>query len=399
MLPARLAGMITQPRFVSPPPADDLDDHLAECTPAGGGPELPRLDHEMLRVGANDERIFGIEYIVGGQYAEQDGSARTRFAYVVGDPYAEPLTAIEMLTKEDLRRIPRLDATTRALLDDKEPSWLLGERELLPGWRRLEIEGSRVVGQILTVNPALVEGLDLVYPPDRIYLFETAVRERGVLVPTRRLSSSRASHVLQSIVGVAQRRTVQTAVMEAIMAAALRANRRLDPFELELRPFPFEWWVQLPSFVEAQRTVEKRHVSTYVFQSEDDVERVLSLKAWHAPSGKERYGFASVATVEPTLARKRPLPTTRRLRGCDELKYDSELQQLKIRLAISRFNASKRVSGASLAGKAEAEAEASSGEPLKYSLLERRWVARTTAAPTPQELLAAYPGARAWVHW
>ena len=75
---------------------------------------------------------------------------------------------------------------------------------------------------------------------------------------------------------------------------------------------------------------------------------------------------------------------------------DTQKASLRVRVSLARFNASKRVRGASVG--APTAAQVDSGQPMKFSLLERKWVPRETKAPTPAQLLAAY-GQSPFAHW
>ena len=88
--------------------------------------------------------------------------------------------------------------------------------------------------------------------------------------------------------------------------------------------------------------------------------------------------------------KRKALPTIKRERDVNNMLYNTETQELRLRLSLARFNNSKRVRGAPL-GKAQ---RGESGEPLKYSLLACDWVPRSERAPTPAQLLARHPPSR-----
>ena len=94
--------------------------------------------------------------------------------------------------------------------------------------------------------------------------------------------------------------------------------------------------------------------------------------------------------------KKGALPTMRRVAGVNDFLYDTEKRTLRIRVSMARFAASKRVSGASVGGPTQADLSLS--VPLKYSLLEGKWIPRSSPAPTAAELLARFPGP-SWAHF
>ena len=124
---------------------------------------------------------------------------------------------------------------------------------------------------------------------------------------------------------------------------------------------------------------------------------------WHAPQGKELNGFFLI--VVPLLsASVAPCATVdpRRVKGLKKheynfIAYDTETQQLTVRLSLARFNASARVRGASVG--APPVGAPPGGGRWKYSLLERMWVASSTRAPTPRELKERYPAGPQWLYW
>jgi hypothetical protein len=131
-------------------------------------------------------------------------------------------------------------------------------------------------------------------------------------------------------------------------------------------------------------------------EDEADAEQLLGCVAFPAPTSKERYGFNLVAPPKRGGQRSTAhLPTTRRVAGTNDLLYDTEKAHLRVRLSLARFNASKRVRGASVGAPPEEEAKE---QQMKFSLLERKWVPKTTKAPTPAELNAAY-AVPAFAHW
>ena len=162
-----------------PVPSDAHSCHLEVEVPLGGGPGLPRLEHEYLRLGANDARIHAVVYQDG---VDQDGAAILKHAYVYGNPYANVLTAIEMLTLDDLARFSSSSPAKRLLRTPvEERSYGIGADELLPGSCTVKLRLEQIVEQIVVVNPALLEALADAYASTKIRTFELAVQRGGIL--------------------------------------------------------------------------------------------------------------------------------------------------------------------------------------------------------------------------
>ena len=370
---------------------------------AGGGPAIG-ADGEQLRVGADEARIFGVTVLIDGA---------TRDAYVDGDPYAEPLSGVEMLDHAALAH-ETTDAATCELLaepDLEKRAYLNGKRELLPGWRRLEFSRSAIVAQFTAVNPSLLEGASLLEDADRLYSFEGKVVEGGKFVPLRRFGERLAAARVQRF-AVERRGATRAAALTAMQELVVRRTEgketALDPIEISSRgPWPLEYLAPLPVWTRMRRSPNERFLLSAVFESDADLYANLGLLAWPSPLSKAPRGYLSA--MVPKLASECVAGATlqpRRVAGLRKhevnfISYNTETRELTLRLSLARFNGAKRVRGATVGvPPKDPPPGAVAGQPVwKYSLMERDWVPWATRAPTPAELAVRYPGLAAWQHW
>jgi hypothetical protein len=380
---------------------------------AGGGPHLEVLG-EQLRIGADESRIFGV--VVDAASDGGDGgnsTSRRRHVYIDGNPYADPLTGIEMLDHAELKELSTDPATLGLLaIDDFDQRvFLNNRRELMPGWRRLTFRRSAIVAQFISVNPSLLEGASLLEDVKHLYSFEGQITPGGTFEPLRRFGERLAAMRVRRL-AVERRGASLDAALGALQELLVRRAARLtalDPAEIRSNgPWPLEYVAMLPAFARMRRSPEERHVLSHVFENDADLFANVGLLAWPAPTGKERRGYLSAAV--PGVAADRVPGATlqpRRVAGfrkheLNYLSYDTETRELTLRVSLARFNGSKRVRGASVgAPPSEPPAQGTvAGRPwYKYSLVERKWVPWATRAPTPAELHARYPGLQEWSHW
>ena len=379
-----------------------IAEGLATRIAPGGGPDLE--DGEQIEIGADELIIHGVEYSV-------DEMGGTAFAYITGNPFDDPLTGTEMLTHEMLRAIAT-DPTTINLLNIKQTNqrqYLCGAKELLPGWRDVSFARSAIRRTIVSVNPTLVEGVALLRGGNDTFSFECAVLPHGALRPLRRCSDSTARRLLPRLLSPsvrALRQTAQVWLQDVLRSRTTAAARNLDPLEFKV-PCPFAFIVAMPCFGAMKRSPEKKHVLTHIFTSNAEVDAIVGILGWHAPMGKETNGFFLV--VVPQLPEDIASGTTssctldpRRVTGLKKHEYnfisfDTETQELTVRLSVARFNASVRVRGASV-GPPPADPPPAGGT-WKYSLLLREWVPNSVRAPTPRVLKERYPACAQWMHW
>ena len=372
---------------------------------AGGGPTLD--DGEEIYAGADELVVSGVEYINTVAATDALAGFETAFAYITSNPYDDPLVGIEMLDHPRLRALATCP-TTRALLDQpvlEKRLYLNGSKELVPGWRTVTIARSAIRRAIIAVAPALLEGVTLLRGAGDVFTFECAARSSGALVPLRRCSESlaraRLARLLQPsprAVGGLARAWLQDLVPKKVEAA----KGSMDPLEFTV-PCPYSFVVSFTFFAAMRRSSEKRHVISYILEGVEDADAFLGFLGWHAPQGKEINGFYLIVTPTPPVEVAHGATINpRRVKGLSRheynyVSYDTETQELTVRLSVARFNASKRVRGASV-GTPPADPPPGGGT-WKYSLLDRAWVPASHHAPTVAQLKARYPAGPAWMFW
>ena len=267
--------LIVKPRLVQPCAADDHRCHLAVHVERGGGPELTHLNEgEILELGADDERIFVIKY-------QKQSSAAVKHAYVVGDPYADPLDAVVVYTRDELAALPSLDDATAKLL--RMPAtrrhFLRGDGhdELVPGTRRVKVPRAAILEQIVMAAPPLLEGLRVHYSPGKVFRFEVVSNANGKLTACARVSASRALAAMRAIVApspAASRLYVQYSLQESIIDFFYR-QPALDPGQLSIPMFAFAHVLVLAS-AGWQRSSIKRDRLLLIFRDDAHFQEVRS---------------------------------------------------------------------------------------------------------------------------
>lgn len=155
-----------------------------------------------------------------------------------------------------------------------------------------------------------------------------------------------------------------------------------------------DWIMSLPCFQGMQRSP----VMTHIFRDRADFEANVGLTTWPAPTDDERYGFLHVAVPTPSAdltdasVDPRCIITNTERHAINFISYETETRCLTLRLSLARFNASKRVRGASIGGLPPHAPPGGGG--WKYSLLEGDWIPSSTPAPTIGELMRAFPALR-----
>lgn len=242
--------------------------------PEGGGPQLPQLEHEILHMGANDERIWAVSY-----NTRNDGD--TKYAYVIGNPYAKVLQGIEMLTIADLARIGPAGSPARRLTATPvdERTYGIGGNELLPGWRRVSFRLDDIREQLLVANPSLIEGLSIEFAAVKVRSYELAVQAGGRLQPTGSMSEPATIHRLLSLLGAPawMRPLAQQSIIEALADKCVGDMRALDPLEMSLQPFPYKWWLALAG-TQAKRSREDAHQQIVVIKNEAHAKELLGAR-------------------------------------------------------------------------------------------------------------------------
>ena len=370
--------------------------------PAGGGPTFG-ADGEQIHIGANEVRIYG-------QKVRLDDGTTTAL-YIDGNPYEQPLSGIEMIEHGPLATISTDAATLNELaLPIEKRNYLNLSKELMPGWRRITFRREQIVSQFISVNPSLLESVDLL-PVGEVHSFEGKVVQDGKFQPLRRVGERLAASWTTRIVverGLATREGALRSLQELIIKRSAAA-KALDPLEINSNgPWPFEQIAVLSMFSEMRRSPTERHRLSVVLRSDDHPAANLGLLAHPAPLPKEPRGYLSMAVPQlPDELLAGAVLDPRKVKGIrkHEINYISistETRELTMRLSWARFNGSKRVRGASIgAPPKDPPAQGSTpGKPMwKYSLLARAWVPWATPAPTPKELRVQYPGLAAWAHW
>ena len=387
--PAAVRAMITRPAGVQPCDASDHTCRVREV-PLAGGPELPHLgEGETLKVGANDARIFAFEYL---NYQKV-----TKRAYAYGDPTAEPLQAIELLTHHELASSSMASEATLKLTKTPRASrvYLSGnpERELVATRKLIKVKRDQITKLIIVATPALLEGLQLHYAPECIFSFELTLSNAGDLVACTRLSESMALHLTRVTImpNVMSRRLfVLYTLRETIMERELRAGLAVWPMKFTMK-FPFEWLMAIPGLAKWRRSSKKRSVMVRIFEDDADAEETLGFSAWHAPKGKDVFRYAKISVPPPKASVMAP-PTTssRRSSELNYIEYDTETQLLVGFLNITHFIGHKRVGGAPVDPQNK---RAKTGEVFK---LGAGWVKEGERAPTQAALLRSFPGAPPW---
>ena len=248
---------------------------LAVRVASGGGPDLP--NGERVEVGADELEIRAVEY--DADYAENDPLAgfTIGFAYITGNPYDDPVTAIEMIDHERLRAMlsapdahnPAIMQATRRLLDEPDFAkrlYLSGTKELLPAFRTLTFPRGAIRRSIISVNPTMTEGAALLRGDTDTYSFECVVRPGCALVPLRRCGESVARSRLPSLLlpsPRAMRSMAQVWLEDVITQKTAAAERNLDPLEFTV-PCPYTFLVSLPCFGAMRRWLlpPPSHLST-----------------------------------------------------------------------------------------------------------------------------------------
>ena len=386
-------NLIVTPRGVQPCAADDHRCHLAVQVAPGGGPELPQIgEGEILRMRADDVCINAFEY-------RKRSSGPCAYAYPYGDPYADPLHAVVVHSRAELAALPQLDDETAKLL--RKPAsqrhFLLGDGadELVPGARRVKVPRAAIVRQIVIAAPPLLEGLRVHYAPQSVFRFNVVASSNGKLTACAPLSASRAMAVVRSIITpspASYLRYVQYSMQEAIIAHCRRV-KALDPVEFSVTPFMFMLFLSLPGADRLQRSAIKRDRLLLIFRDDAHFNQVLGFIGWHAPEGKQTHGYNKVCVPQPPasmLAISTVNPTAVPRASLNYLAYDTDTQQLTLRLSVARFNSSKRVRGADVH-----EPMPDDGQRYKY-VLSMGWVPISTHAPNAWQLRRAMPPGPAW---
>ena len=412
------AGFVnTLPKFDDLPQPCSADYSLAPRLGGrvsnGGGPQL--TNGEDFQIGADELIIYGAEYETDFGAEDPLVGFATGFFYVTGSPYSEPLVGIEMLDHERLRAMMNNlmssssdAATTLQLLGQPDFSkrlYLNGAKELLPGWRKVSVSHAAILRTVIVVNPSIVEGATLLRGREDTYSFECAVQASGALQPLRRCGDSVARARLPSLLHPSARAVqgmARTWLLDVIMQKTAAAGRKLDPLEITV-PCPFSFVASLPCFPAMRRSPKKRHELVHIMASSDDADTIFGVLGWHAPEGKEKNGFYIICVPEPpVIVNDGATIDPRRVKGLKKneynfISYDTEKQELTLRLSVARFNASLRVRGASV-GPPPLQPPPGGGK-WKYSLLARDWVSSAVRAPTPRELKERYPSGPKWMHW
>lgn len=323
----------------------------------------------------------------------------TKFAYVVGNPYDEVLTCVEVITREELKALPNLDPQTARML--RRPagarSFLAGHsaRELIPGCRKVKVRPALIVRQIIITAPALVELVALAVSPDVHFYFEVvATSSNGTLAACRRFGRSAALKAAMAMIApspATTRQLAQYSLFEAVIQRC-RGNRALDPLEVKLDMVNVSTALSLTD--EWRRDAADASTLIRVFKTDKDFEELAGFLAWHAPIGKMSQGYYKVCVPPPPSRVLADEFTVRRSvvskAHLNYIAYDTTSQQLTLRLSVAQFNASKRVRGADVR-----ELPPEGNGRFKY-VLSRGWVSMDTHAPTAGELRRAYPAGPAW---
>ena len=213
---------------------------------ARGGPIIPATGEQIL-VAADEARIYGQIY---------DDAGVTRRAYVTGDPNANMLQGIEMLTHDGVAEICE-DAHTQALLDEPDLEkrlYLNNQRDLMPGYRIVTFSRSSITGQFVSVNPSLLEGMSCL-EAEEVYTFEGGIKEGGAFFPFRRFGERAAAVRIARVVVERRGRLVAVAqkALQGVVVERSLERKKLDPFEATV-PFPFEYMAALPIFLNMRRS-------------------------------------------------------------------------------------------------------------------------------------------------
>jgi len=384
--PLAVRQLVTKPTGVQPCSADDRSCHLRSEEPLSGGPELPHIaEGETLKKGANDWRIFGFEYVKGGI---------TSRAYAIGDLHANPLTAVELLTHAELAASRVSSEATKRLLRVPRAKrvYAAGDpaHELIVGHRTVKVRHASITKLIIVASPALLEGLQLHFAPDTLFSFELVQKHHGGLVACQRLSESLARHLTRVIIlpQVASTRTfILYSLQEALIERFPKAGEAINPMVTKMSKVPFAYVLAIPGLHKWKRSSANRHVLVRIFEGDDDADETLGFLAWHAPKGKEENFYNKISVPIPKTHILRA-PTVTIGRSVNYMSYDTETQELKFVTSITRFNGSKRVSGATIDAR-----DASAGDVYK---LGKGWVASAVRAPSMGELRRVAPGGPSW---
>ena len=321
---------------------------------------------------------------------ESQGWAR---AYPIGDTMADPLSAVELLDHDELRDSRTASDATKRLLRVPRGRrvFLVGDsqRELVAGWKIVKVPRAQITRQIIVASPALIEGLQLHFSPDVIFGFELALNKDGDLVATSRLSESLARHVVRTIVvpNISnERRFIMNTMQELVIARAQSAGNKLDPMVVTIPKAPYAYILAIPGLDRWKRSSVRRCLLVRVLETEADVDTAIGLIAWHAPKGKEDFGFNKICVPTPPDSMVKPVTINPTKSRCNFMSYDTESQTLTVVVSVARFNGSKRVRGAAVRGNPE------DGQVFKLGL---GWVDGHVRAPSQWALREQFGGAAA----
>ena len=257
--PPSVRAMLTKPSGVQPCEASDHLCHVREVALAGG-PELPHISEgETLKLGANDARIFAFEYLSKQKIIKR--------AYAFGDPTAEPLRAVELLTHSELAASPMASEASVKLTKTNRASrvYLCGnpERELVATSKLIKVKREDITKLIIVATPALLEGLQLHYAPECIFSFELMLKNSGDLIACSRLSESLAIHLTRITIMpsmMSRQQFVLYTLRENIMERERSAGKAIWPMKVSIPKFPFEWLLAIPGITLWKRSSQKRSV-------------------------------------------------------------------------------------------------------------------------------------------